>query len=279
MSDIQQFAQQVQEKLGLERFELDLDRRGNIELVMIETSRDDRRQGTGTAAMKALTDYADRTGALIWLSVADRDSQTGTTSRGRLVKFYRQFGFIPNKGRNKRFELSMYANMYRDPKGLQEEINIIRRRAGLPMINENVERANIGGKTINLIREPNKQDLDQLVQMVVNKLNGHRPADLAYVKGFYNPTMQTVWLWDGTAATHGGVGEYLIDKYGWPNIEDWMRATGEPESEHELQADEEGGYIPIIVDVQNLQSMQYVWWVPYEQIYNQPAMKILEPTK
>jgi len=145
------------------------------------------------------------------------------------------------------------------------------------MINENVERANIGGKTINLIREPNKQDLDQLVQMVVNKLDGRRPADLAYVKGFYNPTMQTVWIWDGTTATHGEVGVYLIDKYGWPDTGDWMRATGE--TEHDLQDEEEGGYIPIIIDVRNLQSMDYEWWIPYEQIFNQPAVKILEPTK
>ncbi len=135
MSDIEQFAQQVKNKLGLKRFELDLDRRGNIELVNIEVSRDSRQQGAGTAALNALTDYADRSGALIWLSVADRDSKTGTTSRNRLVKFYRQFGFIPNKGNNKRFELSMYAGMYRDPKGLQEEIDDIRRRAGLTYTN------------------------------------------------------------------------------------------------------------------------------------------------
>ncbi len=131
MSDIHQFADQVKNQYGLEKFDLDVDQSGNIELVMIETPRGDRGGGTGTAAMKALTDYADRAGALIWLSVADRDSKTGTTSRGRLVKFYRQFGFVPNKGRNKRFELSLYANMYRDPKGLQEEVADIRRRAGL----------------------------------------------------------------------------------------------------------------------------------------------------
>jgi GNAT superfamily N-acetyltransferase len=136
MSDIEQFAQQVKDKLGLERFEVVIDRRGNIVLDNIEVPRNARGKGAGAAALKELTDYADRTGALIWLSVADRDSSTGTTSRGRLVKFYRQFGFVPNKGRNKRFELSLYAHMYRDPKGIQEEINEIRRRAGLPIVME-----------------------------------------------------------------------------------------------------------------------------------------------
>ena len=85
MSEIEQFAQQVKAQLGLDRFELELDRQGNIELVNIEAPRDARGSGTGTAALKALTDYADRSGALIWLSVADRDSKTGTTSRARLV--------------------------------------------------------------------------------------------------------------------------------------------------------------------------------------------------
>lgn len=273
MSEIEQFAQQVKDKLGLERFEVVLDSRGNIVLDNIEVARDARKRGTGAAALKELTDYADRTGALIWLSVADRDSSTGTTSRARLVKFYRQFGFIPNKGRNKRFELSLYAHMYRDPKGLQEEINMIRRRAGLPMISENVERAQLHGKTVDLIREPNKQDLDQLAQMVVQKLDGRRPPDGAHVKGFYNPTTQIVWIWDGTTATHGEVGEYLINKYGWPETKDWIRASGEPDVE--MRDEEEGGYIPMILDVVDPTSMKYEWWVPYKPVFNEPAMKVL----
>ena len=274
MSEIEQFEQQVKAQLGLKRFELELDRQGNIELVNIESPRDARGQGTGTAALKALTDYADRTGALIWLSVADRDSKTGTTSRARLVKFYRQFGFVPNKGRNKRFELSLYANMYRDPKGLQEEINMIRRRAGLPMINESIERADVGsGKTVDLIVEPNKQDLDQLARMVVQKLAGRKPPDGSHVKGFFNPTSETVWIWDGTAATHGEVGSYLIDKYGWPEAEDWQQVTGE--TEVELQSDEEGGYIPIIMEIKEGET-EYSWWVPYENVFNHPAMRALK---
>lgn len=134
MDDIQQFAQQVKEKFGLSKFDLDLDNQGNIELVMIEVPRDSRKEGAGSGAMKALTSYADRTGRLVWLSVADRDSRTGTTSRNRLMKFYRQFGFVPNKGRYKRFDLSLYANMYRDPKGLREEIEDIKRRAGITSV-------------------------------------------------------------------------------------------------------------------------------------------------
>lgn len=272
MSDIHQFAEQVKNQLGLEKFDLDLDQSGNIELVMIQTPKDSFGRGAGTAAMKALTDYADRTGALIWLSVADRDSKTGTTSRARLVKFYRQFGFVPNKGRNKRFELSLYANMYRDPKGLQEEIDMIRRRAGLPMINESIERANVGsGKTVDLIVEPNRQDLDQMARMVVQKLAGRKPPDGSHVKGFFNPTSETVWIWDGTTATHGEVGSYLIEKYGWPQAEDWQEVTGE--TEIELQSDEEGGYIPIIMEIKE---GEYSWWVPYENVFNHPAMRALK---
>jgi GNAT superfamily N-acetyltransferase len=114
--DLERFADAVKRKYGLEEFELYPDRRGNIELSMIRAPKDERGEGAGTAAMEELVRYADANRKLVWLSVADKDSRTGTTSKGRLMKFYRRFGFVPNQGRHKDFSLSMYANMYRIPR-------------------------------------------------------------------------------------------------------------------------------------------------------------------
>lgn len=114
--ELDAFAKRVMDAYGLERFNLHMDRQGNIELASIQLAKDAQGSGAGTHAMKALVDFADQNQSLIWLSVAEKDSKTGTTSKGRLKKFYKRFGFVENKGRNKRFDLSLYANMYREPR-------------------------------------------------------------------------------------------------------------------------------------------------------------------
>ncbi len=113
---LQAFADAIKQKYGLLEFDLYDDKQGNIELNRIQVNPDERKTGVGSQVMKELTNFADKNQKLIWLSVADKNAEMGTTSRNRLIKFYRQFGFRPNKGRYKRFDLSMYASMYREPK-------------------------------------------------------------------------------------------------------------------------------------------------------------------
>ena len=113
--EVQAFANSVKQKYGLQDFDLYDDKQGNIELNRIQVARGERKGGSGTAAMQELVNFADKNQRLIWMSVADKNDEMGTTSKARLMKFYRQFGFKPNKGRNKRYDLSMYASMYRDP--------------------------------------------------------------------------------------------------------------------------------------------------------------------
>jgi len=88
---------------------------------MIQAPRGDLGGGAGTAAMQDLVNYADKNGQLIYLSVAEKDRSTGTTSKSRLKKFYKRFGFVDNRGRNKDFSLSRYADMYRMPRSISEE--------------------------------------------------------------------------------------------------------------------------------------------------------------
>ena len=101
---------------------LDTWRAQGITLFVIETSeaitvhslivpKGQRKQGTGSQVMEELVAYADEVGKRMELSPGLRDPYHGTTSQGRLVKFYKRFGFVRNKGRNKDFELS--STMYR----------------------------------------------------------------------------------------------------------------------------------------------------------------------
>lgn len=86
---------------------------GVITLDDIVVPKEHRKQGIGTQIMNEIIDYADRTGQRLVLDPATRDDYHGTTSRGRLIKFYKRFGLQENKGRNKDYSISR--SMYREP--------------------------------------------------------------------------------------------------------------------------------------------------------------------
>lgn len=75
------------------------ERDGSIHLSKIVVPKDDRSTGKGTKAMQALIDYADRTGQRITLT----PSGDFGGNKKRLVQFYKRFGFVENKGKNKDF--------------------------------------------------------------------------------------------------------------------------------------------------------------------------------
>ena len=84
-----------------------------MKLDSIRVAKDARKEGVGSAVMQDITDYADAHGLRIVLTPGQKDDGHGTTSRSRLVKFYKRFGFYENRGRNKDFTIS--AGMIRDP--------------------------------------------------------------------------------------------------------------------------------------------------------------------
>jgi hypothetical protein len=59
----------------------------------------DRKQGTGTAIMQALCEFADRHAVEVRLTPASKGDYAATTSRGRLIRFYKRFGFVKQKVR------------------------------------------------------------------------------------------------------------------------------------------------------------------------------------
>src|SRR5215217_3809489 len=92
---------------------LKLDLLGNgptVTLSRIELPKDGRNQGTGTKIMQAITGWADANGKQLALTAS---SDFGGT-KGRLVDFYKRFGFVENKGKNRDFEVS--EAMYRQPR-------------------------------------------------------------------------------------------------------------------------------------------------------------------
>lgn len=70
-----------------------------------------RGSGVGTKMMTEIVETADREG---WPLALTPDSAFGG-SKTRLEKFYRGFGFVPNRGRSKDFTTT--ETMVREPQG------------------------------------------------------------------------------------------------------------------------------------------------------------------
>lgn len=107
------FADQVELEMGLSQLILSMTRNGDLKLDMLEVDPAERNEGVGTRAMERITEYADRYGLRIVLTPNGRDPMRGTTSKRRLIRFYKRFGFVENSGSSKDYSLS--AAMYREP--------------------------------------------------------------------------------------------------------------------------------------------------------------------
>lgn len=94
-----------------------------IHLGSIRIKQDFRKQGIGSDILQRLTEFADDVGATIVLSP---EPQRGF--KKKLDLLYRRFGFVPNRGRAKNYQLSspFSSTMYRSPKSqIKEEISLI----------------------------------------------------------------------------------------------------------------------------------------------------------
>ena len=105
---------QIQSQLGLKAVVVN-ERGDDLILDSLIVGKDKQGQGLGSKAMRMLTDYADLHGKRILLTPGLQDKIQGTTSRGRLVRFYKRFGFKESKGRNIDYALGA-GKMYREPK-------------------------------------------------------------------------------------------------------------------------------------------------------------------
>lgn len=81
----------------------------NVTLNKIIIPEDQRGQGAGTQVMQRVIDWADQNGKTVALT----PSKDFGGSVPRLKSFYKQLGFVENKGKNKDFEIS--ESFYREP--------------------------------------------------------------------------------------------------------------------------------------------------------------------
>jgi len=89
--------------------------RGIAFLGRIQTPAEKQGQGLATQTMEEVVEYADEYGLQVQLSPTDL---MGSDEK-RLVSFYKRFGFVENKGKNKKQDVSN--TMYRDPQTAQTD--------------------------------------------------------------------------------------------------------------------------------------------------------------
>jgi hypothetical protein len=74
-----------------------------------------KQSGYGTQIMSDIVKYADDNNKIVTLTASDSYG----SNKGRLIKFYKRFGFVPNKGRNKDYRFQ--DTMIRTPKTMNED--------------------------------------------------------------------------------------------------------------------------------------------------------------
>ena len=83
---------------------------GYVVLNKIAVPKDRRSSGVGSKVMHDLIDEADKNG---WPLALTPDTSFGASSKSRLERFYKRFGFVSNRGRKRDFETS--ESMVRQP--------------------------------------------------------------------------------------------------------------------------------------------------------------------
>jgi GNAT superfamily N-acetyltransferase len=117
--DIEDFSQSIRDTYRPAKFEVYIvPNTGDIHLASIVVRKDQHGQGIGTKIMDDLLAYADAHGRRVTLTPMEKNSEYGTTSSARLQKFYKRFGFVPNKGKHKDFRTR--DSMIRPAKPLRE---------------------------------------------------------------------------------------------------------------------------------------------------------------
>jgi GNAT superfamily N-acetyltransferase len=98
---------ELEQKYNLKSlFLADMGKRNAIELHSIIVNKEEQGSGTGSKVMQEIIAYADANDKIVVLDPGLLDKKHGTTSQSRLRKFYKRFGFIDNKGRNKNYEFT-----------------------------------------------------------------------------------------------------------------------------------------------------------------------------
>ena len=112
--EIKTFTNHILRSYEVKDFSMYMTNYGDLKLNNIIVPKSLQKTGIGSDIMREVGRFADNHGVRVILTTGVKDPHHGTTSGTRLKKFYKRFGFVENKGRNKDFSIS--ENMYRNPK-------------------------------------------------------------------------------------------------------------------------------------------------------------------
>jgi GNAT superfamily N-acetyltransferase len=98
-----------------------------VTLSRIVLPKEGRGQGVGTAVMQRITEWADQNGKTVGLT----PSGDFGGSKSRLPGFYKRFGFVENKGKNRDFEIS--EAMFRVSRTTLNQSQQVDEATGLPL--------------------------------------------------------------------------------------------------------------------------------------------------
>lgn len=165
--------------------------KGDLNLSRIVIPEEIRNQGVGKKAMQDIIEYADANNRRVVLTPS---KDFGATSIPRLVDFYKQFGFVENKGSNKDF--TTREAMYRDPvQGTKVASKEIKTEEDFQKANEQfgTEDGQIGFKTKSQLNPKevstvskqisnsvSEQQLDELKKLINNDVTVPTKTKTAY---------------------------------------------------------------------------------------------------
>lgn len=181
-----------------------------VNIAMIEIKSEYRKTGIGTLVMKDIISWADQNNIWLTLSVADK-SKGGATSRSRLVKFYKRFGFIENKGRNKDYAIS--AEMYRKPKSKINEAQSM----PMPWNSNPIIGWWLDNDKITFYHGTHKDKLESILQNGLKPAEKGRTAGINYLaldpytsKGYGSMSGETEFRGVGKKAKHVRIAERVV---------------------------------------------------------------------
>jgi hypothetical protein len=188
----------INEDIKLDIFETE----NEIKLSKIIVS--EKNMGVGTSVMNDLTNYADINNKVITLTPS---KDFGATSVNRLKTFYKRFGFVENKGRNKDF--SYRDSMYRLPQISQDTPSFS--RINSKELYDDWRRETNNPKTFEQTAEEFKEYKESLPSTMMPRWN-EAASPIAIRAGFdYQEGIEPVIMTD--AASYSRSDKEIPDKY------------------------------------------------------------------
>ena len=188
----------INEDIKLDIFETE----NEIKLSKIIVS--EKNMGVGTSVMNDLTNYADINNKVITLTPS---KDFGATSVNRLKTFYKRFGFVENKGRNKDF--SYRDSMYRLPQTSQDTPSFS--RINSKELYDDFRRETNNPKTFEQTAEEFKEYKESLPSTMMPRWN-EAASPIAIRAGFdYQEGIEPVVMTD--APSYSRSDKEIPDKY------------------------------------------------------------------